>query len=100
MKNLLYDCASADAAGADSGAQMKDDPRLDADVRRDLHIAGMHRTNLLLVGGARAVRAALDALWRDVDEPVLRWRPGQSFDLPCGGCGSAPRDRRAYANRR
>jgi hypothetical protein len=83
MKNLSNDCAAA--AGADSGPQMKDNAPPADDVQRDLQIVGVLRKNLLLVGDARTVRVALDVLWLDIDEPVLRWRPGQTLELPCGG---------------
>lgn len=83
MKNLSNDCAAA--AESDSAPQMNNNARLADDVHRDLQIVGMLRKNLLLIGDARTVRVALDVLWLDVDEPVLRWRPGQTLDLPCGG---------------
>ena len=85
MKNLSNDCASAGPVGADQGPQMTDNPRLTDDVLKDLRIVGMFRKNLLLVGEARAVGVVLDTLWSGVSEPVLRWRPGETLDLPRGG---------------
>jgi hypothetical protein len=85
MKNLSNDHAAGNAARADSFAQMHLSPQLLDDVYWDLQIANVLRKNLLLVGDERAVRVALEALWLDPDERVLRWHPSQPLDLPHGG---------------
>jgi len=50
--------------------------------RRDLQVASMPRTNVLVVGNPDATRIVVDMLRLDLRGPVVRWRAGQPLDLP------------------
>lgn len=65
--------------------QIREDWRVAREAHRDLQVAGMPRTNLLLVGNAGAIRIVLEMLWLELREPILTWRPGQRLDLPAPG---------------
>jgi hypothetical protein len=53
--------------------------------RRDLQIASMPRTNVLVVGKPEATRIVVDMLRLDLRGPVVRWRAGQPLELPTPG---------------
>jgi hypothetical protein len=72
-------------ASANSVLQIREDWRLARQAHKDLEVAGMPRTNLLLVGGAGAIRIVLEMLWLELREPILKWHPGQRLDLPSPG---------------
>jgi Sigma-54 interaction domain len=50
--------------------------------RRDLQVASIPRTNVLVVGNPEATRIVVDMLRLDLRGPVMRWRTGQPLDLP------------------
>jgi Sigma-54 interaction domain len=76
------------AAGASTVLQIREEWRLAREAHKDLQVAGMPRTNLLLVGSPGAVRIVMEMLWLDLREPILTWRPGQPLDLPTPGRAS------------
>jgi hypothetical protein len=82
----------SNALAADGGTsrtnpvlQIREDWRLAREAQKDLQIAGMPHTNLLLAGHAGAIRIVLEMLWLDLREPILKWRPGQRLELPLSG---------------
>lgn len=77
--------ADGGAAGAHPVVQIREDWRLAREAHKDLEVAGMPRTNLLLAGNAGAIRIVLEMLWLELREPILKWRPGQRLDLPSPG---------------
>jgi len=52
---------------------------------RELEIAGIPHTNLLLVGSAGTIRILMEMLRPKLREPILTWRPGSRLDLPRPG---------------
>lgn len=76
------------AAGASTVLQIREEWRLAREAHKDLQVAGMPRTNLLLVGSPGAVRIVMEMLWLELREPILTWRPGQPLDLPTPGRAS------------
>jgi len=50
--------------------------------RKDLQVASLPRTNVLVVGNPEATRIVVDMLRLDLRGPVVRWRAGQPLDLP------------------
>ena len=50
--------------------------------RRDLQVASMPRTNVLVVGNSEATGIVVDMLRLDLRGPIVRWRAGQPLDLP------------------
>lgn len=80
--------ANGGVANANTVLQIREDWRVAREAHRDLQVAGMPRTNLLLVGGAGAIRIVLEMLWLELREPILKWRPGQRLDLPSPGRAS------------
>jgi len=76
------------AAGASTVLQIREEWRLAREAHKDLQVAGMPRTNLLLVGSPGAVRLVMEMLWLELREPILTWRPGQPLDLPTPGHAS------------
>ena len=86
MENRL-NALAADGGfgGANPVLQIREDWRLAREAHKDLQIAGMPRTNLLMVGNAGAIRIVLEMLWLELREPILKWRPGQRLDLPSPG---------------
>ena len=82
MENRSNAFATDGGASANSVLQIREDWRLARAAHRDLQVAGMPRTNLLLAGGAGALRIVLEMLWLELREPILKWRPGQRLDLP------------------
>ena len=77
--------ANGGVGNANTVLQIREDWRVAREAHRDLQIAGMPRTNLLLVGNAGAIRIVLEMLWLELREPIVTWRPGQRFDLPMSG---------------
>jgi hypothetical protein len=65
--------------------QNREDWRLARGAYRELEIAGMPRTNLLLVGTAGTIRILMEMLWLELREPILTWRRGDRLDLPLVG---------------
>ena len=59
-----------------------EDSDLAPETLEDLHIARLHRANLLLVGGHAATGAILELLGLSSGEPVTSWRPRQPLELP------------------
>ena len=51
------------AAGASTVLQIREEWRLAREAHKDLQVAGMPRTNLLLVGSPGAVRLVMEMLW-------------------------------------
>ena len=82
MENRSNAFATDGGASANSVLQIREDWRLAREAHRDLQVAGMPCTNLLLAGGAGAIRIVLEMLWLELREPILKWRPGQRLDLP------------------
>ena len=76
------------AAGASTVLQIREEWRLAREAHKDLQVAGMPRTNLLLVGSPGAVRIVMEMLWLELREPILTWRAGQPLDLPAPGRAS------------
>ena len=76
------------ATGASTVLQIREEWRLAREAHKDLQVAGMPRTNLLLVGSQGAVRIVMEMLWLELREPILTWRPGQPLDLPTPGRAS------------
>ena len=77
--------ANGGIANANTVLQIREDWRVAREAHRDLQVAGMPRTNLLLVGNTGAIRIVLEMLWLELREPILTWRPGQRLDLPTSG---------------
>ena len=77
--------ADGGAASANSVLQIREDWRLAREAHKDLQVAGMPRTNMLLAGTSGAIRIVLEMLWLELREPILKWRPGQRLDLPSPG---------------
>ena len=65
--------------------QIREDWRLAREAHKDLQVAGMPRTNMLLAGTSGAIRIVLEMLWLELREPILKWRPGQRLELPSPG---------------
>jgi len=82
MENRSEATAAVGGAGANSVLQVSEDWRLAREAHEDLLIVAKRRTNLLLVGPGGAIRIVLEMLWRELREPILRWRPGQPLELP------------------
>jgi Sigma-54 interaction domain len=76
------------AAGASTVLQIREEWRLAREAHTDLQVAGMPRTNLLLIGSTGATRIVMEMLWLELREPIVTWRPGQPLDLPAAGCAS------------
>ena len=76
------------AAGAHSVLQIGEEWRVARQAHKELQVAGMPRTNLLLVGTAGTIRIVLEMLWQELREPILTWRPGQWLELPPPGRAS------------
>jgi hypothetical protein len=74
-----------DTRGASSVLHVGEDWRLAREAHRELQIAGMPRTNLLLVGTAGVIPIVLEMVCLELREPILRWRPGQQLELPSPG---------------
>ena len=55
------------------------------DLRKDLQLGLLPRTNVLVVGSSEATRIVLDMLRLDLRGPVLKWQPGQPLELPTRG---------------
>jgi len=89
MENRSNAVAPAAAAtGASSVLQIREEWRLAREAHKDLQVAGMPQTNLLLVGLPGAIRIVMEMLWLELREPILTWRPGQPLDLPQPGRAS------------
>jgi hypothetical protein len=79
--------AVAAAGGAPLASSVKRirERRLAREAHKELHIAGLERTNLFLVGNG-AVPMLMDMLGLVLQsELILRWRPGQPLELPSPG---------------
>ena len=76
------------AAGVSSVLQIREEWRLAREAHKDLQVAGMPCTNLLLVGSTGATRIVMEMLWLELREPILTWRAGQPLDLPTPGRAS------------
>lgn len=85
--NSLVDHARG-ASHASTVLQIREEWRLAREAHKDLQVAGMPRTNLLLVGSTGATRIVMEMLWLELREPILTWRPGQPLDLPTPGRAS------------
>jgi hypothetical protein len=83
MENRSNAFATDRGAGSvNSVLQIREEWRLAREAHKDLQVAGMPRTNLLLAGAAGPIRIVLEMLWLELREPILKWRPGQRLDLP------------------
>ena len=82
MENQSNAFATDGGASVNSVLQIREDWRLAREAHKDLQVAGMPRTNLLLAGAAGPLRIVLEMLWLELREPILKWRPGQRLDLP------------------
>jgi len=80
--------ADGGVANVNTVLQIREDWRVAREAHRNLQVAGMPRTNLLLVGNAGAIRIVLEMLWLELREPILTWRPGQRLNLPAPGQAS------------
>ena len=77
---------TADGAVSPGHALQNSEDRLLArGAYRELEIAGIQRTNLLLMGSAGAIRILLEMLRPKLREPILTWRPGARLELPSPG---------------
>jgi Sigma-54 interaction domain len=76
------------APGVSTVLQIREEWRLAREAHKDLQVAGMPRTNLLLIGSPGATRIVMEMLWLELREPILTWRPGQPLDLPTPGRAS------------
>ena len=76
------------AVNTNTVLQFREEWRLAREAHRDLQVVGMPRTNLLLVGGAGAIRIVMEMLWLELREPILTWRSGQPLELPAPGRAS------------
>jgi hypothetical protein len=76
------------ATGTSTVLQIREEWRLAREAHKDLQVAGMPRTNLLLVGSPGATRIVMEMLWLELREPILTWRPGQPLELPAPGRAS------------
>jgi hypothetical protein len=85
MENRSNAFATDGGASVNSVLQIREDWRLAREAHKDLQVAGMPRTNLLLAGGAGPIRIVLEMLWLELREPILKWCPGQRLDLPSPG---------------
>ena len=88
MENRSNAFATDGGASVNSVLQIREDWRLAREAHKDLQVAGMPRTNLLLAGNGGAIRIVLEMLWLELREPILKWRPGQRLDLPSPGRAS------------
>src|SRR5258705_4962387 len=77
----------SNALAADGGTsranpvlQIREDWRLAREAHKDLQVAGMPRTNLLLAGNAGAIRIVLEMLWLEMRQPILKLRSGQKLE--------------------
>jgi hypothetical protein len=77
--------AAGYSAGPSPVLQNREDWRLARGAYRELEIAGLPRTNLLLVGSPGTIRILMDMLWLELREPIMVWHPGQGLDLPSPG---------------
>ncbi len=64
------------------GASLPDHWRLARAAHVDLLLMGMPRVNLLLIAPDGVVRFVLESLLLDLQEPIVRWRPGERLALP------------------
>jgi hypothetical protein len=87
MENRPNAVAAA-RGGAKPVLQIREDCRGARQAHRELHVVGMPRTNLLLVGTAGAFRLVLEMLRLELRDPIVRWRPGQPLELPVPGCAA------------
>jgi hypothetical protein len=88
MENLSNAVAAAGgAAGTSSVTQIREHRRFVREAaHKDLQVMlGMRHTNVLLVGTAGGIRIAMEMMWLELREPILKWRPGQPLDLPSPG---------------
>jgi sigma-54-interacting transcriptional regulator len=76
------------ATGANTVLQIREEWRLAREAHKDLQIAGMPTTNLLLVGSPGATRIVIEMLWLELREPIRTWRPGEPLELPAVGRAS------------
>jgi hypothetical protein len=76
------------APGVSTVLQIREEWRLAREAHKDLQVAGMPRTNLLLIGSTGATRIVMEMLWLELREPIVTWRPGQPLDLPAAGSAS------------
>jgi len=87
MENRPNAVAAA-GGGAKPVLQIREDWRVARQAHRELHVVGISRTNLLLVGTAGAFRFVLEMLRLELRDPIVRWRPGQPLELPVPGCAA------------
>jgi hypothetical protein len=80
--------AVAAAGGGKPVLQIREDLRVARRAHRDLHVVGMPRTNLLLVGTAGSFRFVLEMLRLELRDPIVQWHPGQPLELPLPGCAA------------
>jgi hypothetical protein len=76
---------AAARGGANSVLQRGEDWRSARKAYDELQLLGLPCANLLLVGADGAIRIVLDMLWLELREPIVRWRPGEQFELPSPG---------------
>ena len=80
--------AAGNSSGPSHVLQNREDWRLARGAYRELEIAGMPRTNLLLVGSAGTIRILMEMLWLELREPIVTWRPGETLELPDNHVGT------------
>ena len=64
------------------GSPLPDHWRMARAAHVDLLLMGMPRVNLLLIAPDGVVRFVLESLLLDLQEPIERWRIGQTLALP------------------
>src|SRR5262245_7843 len=85
--NLTFSRAGG-ATGASTVLQIREEWRLARQAHKDLQVAGMPRTNLLLIGSPGATRIVMEMLWLELRDPILTRRPRQRLELPAPGRAS------------
>ena len=83
MENLsLMSGRTPHPGGPLGGSPLPDHWRLARAAQVDLLLMGMPRVNLLLIAPDGVVRFVLESLLLDLQEPIVRWRPGDRLALP------------------
>ena len=78
----VFDGTAYAGAPPTRGAALPDHWRLARAAHVDLLLMGMPRVNLLLIAPDGVVRFVLESLLLDLQEPIVRWRPGERLVLP------------------
>ena len=85
--NLIFD-RNGGIPGPSTILQIREEWQLARQAHKDLQVAGMPQTNLLLIGSPGATRIVMEMLWLELREPIVTWRPDQPLELPAPGRAS------------